>query len=69
MTSLDKTIQALRRELRASMEDRNKMTKLHSVVTENINHAYGEEKATLIKFRQEVKDALNSRGLDNWGMK
>jgi len=69
MTSLDASIQALRRQLRASMEDRNKLTKLHSVVTENINQAYGEEKATLVKFRQEVKDALNSRGLDNWGMK
>jgi len=55
------SIQVLRRELRDSMGDRNKLTKLHSVVTESINNTYGEEKETLLKFRQEVKDALNCR--------
>lgn len=54
-------IQVLRRELRESMGDRNKLSKLHSVVTESINNTFGEEKQTLLKFRQEVKDALNCR--------
>lgn len=67
MTSLKKTIQALRRELRASMSDRKKLSILHSVVTEEINRAYGEEKALLLELRQEVKDALNCRVLDKWG--
>jgi len=47
------------------MGDRIKLTKLHSVVTESINNAYGEEKELLLKFRQEVKDALNCRLLDS----
>jgi hypothetical protein len=67
MTSLSSTIQALRRELRASMGERSKLSKLHSSVTESINDAYGEEREALLKFRQEVKDALNCRVPDNWG--
>lgn len=67
MTSLKMTILALRRELRASMGDRKKLSSLHSVVTEEINRAYGEEKALLLELRQEVKDALNCRVLDKWG--
>ena len=69
MTSLNATIKALRRELRASMGDRKKMSTLHSDITEKINQAYGEEKMFLIEFRQEVKDALNCRVLDKWGTK
>lgn len=57
---------ALRRELRAAMGDRGRLSKLHSVITDSINHAYGEEKAELVKFRQEVKDALNCRVLEKW---
>lgn len=57
---------ALRRELRAAMGDRSRLSKLHSVITDSINHAYGEEKAELVKFRQEVKDALNCRVLEKW---
>ena len=67
MASLNMTIQALRRELRASMGDRKKLSALHSAVTEKINHAYGEEKELLLEFRQEVKNALNCRVLDKWG--
>lgn len=48
------------------MGDRNKLSKLHSVLTDNINGSYGEEKQVLLKFRQEVKDALNCRLLDTW---
>jgi len=64
MTSRTISIQVLRRELRDSMEDRSKLSKLHSVVTESINNSYGEEKEILLKFRQEVKDALNCRLLN-----
>jgi nitrate/nitrite-specific signal transduction histidine kinase len=67
MNTLNRTIQALRRELRASMDDRSKLSKLHATVTDSINQAYGEEKELLVKFRQEVKDALNCRTLDPWG--
>jgi hypothetical protein len=69
MNSHNTSIQALRRELRAAMGDRNKLSKLHTIVTDNINNSYGEEKTVLLKFRQEIKDALNCRVLDNWGSK
>lgn len=61
MKSATISIQVLRRDLRNSMGDRNKLSKLHSVVTESINNTYGEEKEILVKFRQEIKDALNCR--------
>lgn len=64
MTTRTIAIQVLRRELRDSMGDRNKLSKLHSVVTESINNTFGEEKQALLKFRQEVKDALNCRVFD-----
>ena len=60
------TFDQLRKELRAAMGDRNRLSRLHSVVTENINRSYGEEKAQLITFRQEIKDALECRVLDQW---
>lgn len=56
----------LRRELRANIEDRSKLSHLHTVVTEKINESYGEEKEMLIKFRQEIKDALNCKVLGVW---
>lgn len=59
------SIHVFLRELRSCMEDREKLSKLHSVVTESINNSYGEEKQTLIKFRQEIKNALNSHLLNN----
>ena len=55
------SISDLRRQLRSSMGDRDKLSKLHSIVTDNINNSYGEEKQLLIQFRQEIKDALNCR--------
>jgi hypothetical protein len=58
------SIPNLRRELRASIGDRDKLSKLHSVLTDNISRSYGEEREMLLKFRQEVRDALNCR-LDN----
>ena len=65
MTNPTTTIAILRRELRASMGDRGKLSKLHSTLTDTINRSYGEEKAALVKFRDEVKEALNCR-VDNW---
>ncbi|MDA8429672.1 MAG: hypothetical protein M0T70_10500 [Geobacteraceae bacterium] len=59
-------IKMYRRELHDSMGDRNKLSKLHSVITENINNSYGEEKEALMKFRQEIKDALNCRVPTLW---
>lgn len=59
MSTVTASAADLRRELKASMGDRAKLSKLHSIVTESINRTYGEEKATLVKFRQEIKDALN----------
>lgn len=58
------SILSLRKELRASMGDRSRLSKLHSVVTDSINDSYGEEKQVLVTFRQEVKDALNCRLFD-----
>lgn len=69
MSSNNISILALRRELRSSMGDRSKLSKLHSVVTEAVNDSYGEEKELLLSFRQEIKDALNCRVLDQWGAK
>ena len=69
MSSHSTSLPDLRRELRSSAGDRNRLSKLHSIVTEAINNAYGEEKALLVAFRQEVKDALNCRVPDSWGTK
>ena len=66
MNTTNTSILALRRELRASVGERNKLSKLHTIVTDNINNSYGEEKELLLKIRQEIKDALNCRVLDRW---
>lgn len=66
MTINNTSIHGLRRELRANMGDRSKLSHLHSVVTEKINESFGEEKELFLKFRQEVKDALNCRVPGNW---
>ncbi len=55
------SVPILRKQLRESMGDRSRLSKLHSDVTEMINNSYGEEKVTLTQFRQEIKDALNCR--------
>ena len=48
------------KELRASKGDRNKLLKLHSAVTDDINNSFGEEKDALIAFRVELKNYMNS---------
>ncbi len=64
MASANIAVTNLRKQLRDSMGDRDKLSKLHSVLTDSINNSYGEEKQMLLKFRQEVKDALSCRLLD-----
>lgn len=54
-------LRSLRKELRASIGDHNRLSKLHAIVTDNINSTYGEEKTALVKFRQEIKDAIKCR--------
>lgn len=63
MISQNASLHELRRELRASMGNRDKLSKLHTLITNRINHedTYGEEKMLLLKFRQEVRDVLNCR--------
>jgi len=57
----DKVIHELRKELRAAMGDHDRLSKLHVLVTEKINHVdtFGEGKESLSRFRQEIRDALN----------
>ena len=66
MPTLTMSIKDLRKELRVSMGDRNRLIKLHSVLTECINRAYGAEKKELLDFRKEVTNAINCRLLDHW---
>jgi len=61
-----KNIQIYRRELHDAMDDRSTLSRLHSEITERINNSFGEEKELLVKFRQEVKDALNCRVPTQW---
>lgn len=60
MKSIEATVHEYRRELRAAMGDKNKLSKLHTLVTESVNQAYGEEKEALLKFRQELRNVINS---------
>ncbi len=66
MSTAATSAEELRKELRAAMGDRSRLTQLHSVVTESINRSYGEEKKWLLTFRQEIKDALECRVLNQW---
>jgi len=50
----------LRRELKNAQDDRQKLLKLHSVVIDCINEAYGEEKEAFVAFRTELTNLLNS---------
>ena len=63
-----KSTDMLARELRAPMGDRGKLSQLHADVMASINHAYGEERVELLKLKQEIKNALNCRVLDKWGI-
>ena len=56
-------IHQLRRELRAAADDHDRLSKLHTVVTNLVNHkdAYGEEKQILVEFRQEIRTLLRCK--------
>ncbi len=60
MKHLEAVLNRYRKELRASMGDRNKLARLHAEVTEKINDSYGEEKEALSRFRQDLRNAMNS---------
>lgn len=53
-------IQELRTRMRNSLDDRNRLLQLHSLITDDIKNSYGEEKVALVAFRAELKDLLNS---------
>ena len=66
MTVSTRAIKLYRKDLQDAIGDRNKLSQLHSLITESINESYGEEKEMLVKFRQEIKDALNCRLMTSW---
>lgn len=53
-------VKELRRKIRVSSNDRNKLLQLHSLLTDNIQNSYGEERVALIELRSELKNLLNS---------
>ncbi|MGD0585274.1 MAG: HD domain-containing phosphohydrolase [Oryzomonas sp.] len=53
-------IRELRKQMRSPNADRNSLVKMHSVITDNINNTYGEERAALIELRTELKNLLKS---------
>lgn len=57
---IEETLRDFRYELRVAMGDKARLTKLHSIVTDNINRSFGENKDALVKFRQELRNAMNS---------
>ena len=65
MKSTNTSVHELRRELRSAIGDRGRLMKLNTVVTNIINdeNTYGEEKTSLLKFRQEIKEVLSCRVL------
>jgi hypothetical protein len=53
-------IRELRKQMRSPHADRNKLVKMHSIITDNINNTYGEERAALTELRSELKNLLKS---------
>ncbi|KAB0664027.1 HD domain-containing protein [Oryzomonas japonica] len=53
-------IRELKKQMRSPNADRNKLVKIHSIVTDNINSTYGEERAALTELRTELKNLLKS---------
>jgi|GEM_PF-302430 len=59
--SLDMSeIRELRRQMRNPNVDRNKLVRMHSIITDNINNSFGEERMALTELRTEVKNLLKS---------
>jgi HD-GYP domain-containing protein (c-di-GMP phosphodiesterase class II) len=53
-------IRELRKQMRSPNADRNKLVRMHSILTDNINNAFGEERAALVELRTELKNLLKS---------
>jgi HD-GYP domain-containing protein (c-di-GMP phosphodiesterase class II) len=53
-------IREMRKLMRSPNVDRNKLVKMHSTITDNINNTYGEERAALSELRTELKNLLKS---------
>jgi HD-GYP domain-containing protein (c-di-GMP phosphodiesterase class II) len=53
-------IRELRNQIRSPKADRNKLVKMHSIITDNINKTFGEERAALTELRTELKNLLKS---------
>ncbi len=53
-------IRELRKQMRSPHADRNKLVKMHSIITDNINNTFGEERAALTELRTELKNLLKS---------
>ncbi|CAH2030316.1 hypothetical protein [Trichlorobacter ammonificans] len=61
MASTMVSVVKLRKELREAVGDYARLTKLHAVITEALNNAYGEEKRLLSELRQDVRQVLQCR--------
>jgi len=53
-------IRELRRQMRSPQADRDELLKMHSIITDNINKTFGEEKAAFVELRTELKNLLQS---------
>jgi len=53
-------IRELRKQIRNPNVDRNKLVRMHSIITDNINNTFGEERMALTELRTEVKNLLKS---------
>jgi len=53
-------IRELKKQIRSPHTDRNKLVKMHSIITDDINNTFGEERASLVELRMELKNLLKS---------
>jgi HD-GYP domain-containing protein (c-di-GMP phosphodiesterase class II) len=53
-------IRELRIQMRSLKADRNKLVKMHSIITDNINNSFGEERVAFNELRAELKNLLKS---------
>jgi len=54
-------VAGLRQELRNSVGDYNRLSKLHAAITKALNDSYGVEKQMLMQLRLEVRELLKCR--------
>ncbi|GFE62820.1 HD-GYP domain-containing protein [Geobacter sp. AOG2] len=53
-------IREMRKQMRNPNVDRNKLVRMHSIITDNINNSFGEERLALTELRTELKNLLRS---------